>query len=143
MKKRTGDPWIQSEAYGRLLPAFTVNLLVRDIDVALRFYREVLDATVHYAHPDFAAVRIGNQEIMLHADHTYDTHPWQEALRRGERRGLGAELRLLGFDPDAVAERALAAAFKVVRPATTRGHGWREVSVEDADGYVWAVGRLA
>jgi uncharacterized glyoxalase superfamily protein PhnB len=27
-----------------------------------------------------------------------------------------------------------------VKPATTTGHGWREVMVGDPDGYVWAVG---
>ncbi len=29
---------------------------------------------------------------------------------------------------------------RIVQPATTKGHGWREVMVEDPDGYVWAVG---
>ena len=142
MKKRQGEPWIPAAAYGHLLPAFTVNLLVRDIDAALPFYRDVLEAAVHYADPDFAAVRVGGAEIMLHADHSYDAHPWYEALASGARRGLGAELRLLGFDPDDVARRAEAGGFRIVRPVTVRGHGWREVMVEDADGYVWAVGEL-
>jgi len=145
MRKRTDAQraaWMSSPAYSRLLPEFTVNLIVRDIDAALRFYREVLGATVHYADPDFAAIRVANLQLMLHADHTYDTHPWYDALQRGDRRGLGAELRLLGLDPDAVADRAAAAHAVIVRPPTTRGHGWRELSVEDPDGYVWAVGVL-
>ncbi len=143
MKKRQGEPWIPAAAYGHLLPAFTVNLLVRDIDAALPFYRDVLAATVHYADPDFAAVRVGGAEIMLHADHSYDAHPWYDALKSGTQRGLGAELRLLGLDPDHVARRAAAGRFRIVRPVTVRGHGWREVMVEDASGYVWAVGVLA
>ena len=143
MKKRQGEPWIPAAAYGHLLPAFTVNLLVRDIDAALPFYRDVLAATVHYADPDFAAVRVGGAEIMLHADHSYDAHPWYDALKSGTQRGLGAELRLLGLDPDHVARRAAAGGFRIVRPVTVRGHGWREVMVEDASGYVWAVGVLA
>jgi uncharacterized glyoxalase superfamily protein PhnB len=146
VKKRTDEQraaWIASDAYGHLLPGFTVNLLVRDIDTALAFYREVLGATVHYADPDFAAVRVANQEFMLHADHTYDAHPWYAALARGDRRGLGAELRLLGLDPDAVERRAPSAGAVVVRPTTVKGHGWREVMVEDPDGYVWAVGVLS
>ena len=92
--------------------------------------------------PDFAAVRVGNQEFMLHADHSYDQHPWSARLTAGERRGLGAELRLLGIDPDDVARRAAAAGASIVRPVTERGHGWREVMVADPDGYVWAVGVL-
>jgi uncharacterized glyoxalase superfamily protein PhnB len=116
---------------------------VRDIEAALRFYRDVLGATVRYADPDFAALRIANLELMLHADHTYDMHPWYGALQGGERRGLGAELRLLGLDPDVVEERAKTVDAVVVRAATTKGHGWREVMVEDPDGYVWAVGVLS
>ncbi len=142
VRKRTDEQratWIPSEVYGGLLPGFTVNLLVRDVDVAIGFYREVFGAIVHYSDPDFAAVRILNVELMLHADHAYDQHPWYGSLQMGERRGLGVELRLLGLDPDLVAMRAASA---VVRPTTTRGHGWREVSVQDPDGYVWAVGVL-
>ena len=69
MKKRTGDPWIPAPAYGALLPQFMVNLIVRDMDAALEFYRTVLLAQVHYADPDFAALRVLSTELMLHADH--------------------------------------------------------------------------
>lgn len=142
MKRRTGSPWIPAPAYGALLPQFTVNLIVRDIEAALDFYRRVLAAEVHYADPDFAAVRILGLELMLHADHTYEHNPWAVSLTAGERRGLGAELRLLGMDPDVVAERArpLNAVFADV---ASRGHGWREVMVRDPDGYVWAIGEAS
>ena len=140
MKKRTSDPWIPADRYGRLLPAFMANLLVRDVARALPFYRDVLGGEIHYSDPDFAAIKIGGVELMLHADHTYDKHPWHQHLVAGERRGLGAELRLFGMDPDAVEARAQRAGATVVQSAATRGHGWREVMVEDADGYLWAVG---
>ena len=146
MKKRTDaqrSAFIPGDVYGQLLPGFTVNLLVRDVDIAVPFYREVLSATVHYADPDFAAVRVANLELMLHADHTYEGHTWYGPLQKGDRRGLGAELRLLGLDPDAVEERAKAVGAVVLRPAATKRHGWREVMVEDPDGYVWAVGVLS
>jgi len=133
VKKRTRDPWMPADRYGRGLPAFTVNLVVRDIPRAV-------GANVHYADPDFAAIAIGGVELMLHADHTYDKHPWHAPLTRGERRGLGAELRLFGVDPDAVERHARTSGAPVVQPVTTKGHGWREVMVQDADGYVWAVG---
>jgi len=129
-----------ADQYGRRLPAFTVNLLVRDMPRALGFHTQVLAAQVHYADADFAAVSVNGVELMLHADHTYDKHPWHVPLVRGERRGLGAELRVLGIDPDAVERRARERGFTVVQPATTKGHGWREVMVEDPDGYLWAVG---
>ena len=142
MKKRTGEPWIPPPAYGRLLPPFSVSLTVREIATSVEFYRTVLAAFVHYFDADFAALKIGGAEMMLHADHTYDAHPWYPRLTAGEPRGLGAELRVLGLDPDAVETRAQRAGAKVVKPVTERGHGWREVMVEDQDGYVWAVGVL-
>jgi len=142
MKKRTGSPWIPAPAYGALMPQFTVNLIVRDIGAALGFYRQVLAAEVHYADPDFAAVRILGLELMLHADHTYERNPWSARLAAGEPRGLGAELRLLGLNPDEVAERARALN-AVFADVATKGHGWREVMVRDPDGYVWAVGDVS
>lgn len=140
MKKRTGDPWMPGDRYGRALPTFTVNLVVRDVARAVSFYQKVLAATAHYSDPDFAAVQVGGLEFMLHADHTYDKHPWAPRLARETARGLGAELRLFGVDPDLVATRARGAGAVIVQPATTKAHGWREVMIEDPDGYVWAVG---
>ncbi|HEU4760613.1 MAG TPA: VOC family protein, partial [Dehalococcoidia bacterium] len=78
--------------------------------------------------------------FMLHADHTYEAHPWHDALVAGKARGLGAEIRLFGVDPDALAERARRAGAPVLLPPTDKGHGWRETWVQDPDGYVWAVG---
>jgi uncharacterized glyoxalase superfamily protein PhnB len=140
MKKRTGDPWMPAAEYGHSLPAFMANLIVRDIPRSVDFYANVLEATVLYSDPDFAALQVGGVELMLHADHTYDGHPWYERLISSERRGLGAELRLFGLDPDAVECRARDAGATIVVPPTTKGHGWREVMVEDPDGYVWAAG---
>jgi catechol 2,3-dioxygenase-like lactoylglutathione lyase family enzyme len=141
VKKRTGDPWISASDYGALMPQFTVNLIVRSIDTALEFYRKVLWAQVHYSDPDFAALRVLGIEMMLHADHTYEQNPWSADLQGGQLRGLGAELRLLGMNPEGVAERAreMNALFKDI---SVRGHGWREVMVRDPDGYVWAVGEI-
>ncbi len=126
--------------YGRSLPGLTVNLLVRDMERSVAFCRDVLGAEVRYADPDFAAMRAAGVDFMLHADHTYESHPWQARLVGGEARGLGAEVRLFGMDPDAVEARARSAGAPVLREAHDRGHGWREVWVEDPDGYVWAVG---
>ena len=138
-KKRTGDPWLPSAEYGHRLPPLSVNLIVRDMERSLAFYREVLAVTVHYADPDFAALEALGVEFMLHADHAYDGMPWHPRLA-SEPRGLGVELRLFGLDPDEVQSRAEAAGAEVVIPTRDMGHGWREVLVADPDGYVWAVG---
>ena len=140
MKKRTGEPWMPAPEYGHSLPAFTVNLLVRNVTRSVEFYANVLQGEVLYSDADFAALRIAGVDLMLHADHTYDDHPWYGRLVADEARGLGAELRLFGPDPDGVLARAIEAGAPIVRPITVRGHGWREVMVQDPDGYVWAVG---
>lgn len=79
---------------------------------------------------------------MLHADHAYDHHPLHGFIAgvEAKRRGLGAELRVMGVDPDAAEARAKSAGATIVQPAADYPHGWRDVMLADPDGYVWAVG---
>ena len=137
---RTGMAWMPADDYGRSLPRFTVNLLVRDVTRSLGFYRDILQATVHYADADFAALELNGLAFMLHADHTYDHHPLHARLQGEGLRGTGAELRVLGIDPDALEARARAAGAKVLQPSQDFPHGWRDVMLEDPDGYLWAIG---
>lgn len=139
-KMRTGNAWMPAGEYGRALPKFTVNLLVRDVQKSILFYRDVLAATVRYADDDFAALNLQGLDFMLHADHAYDHHPSFERLKAVGPRGTGAELRVLGIDPDAAQRRAEAVGTKILQPAMDFPHGWRDVMLEDPDGYTWAVG---
>ncbi|MEE9199504.1 MAG: VOC family protein [Dehalococcoidia bacterium] len=140
MEKRTGQLWMPADKYGQSLPPLTVNLLVGEVAGAVEFYERVLGGKAHYHDEDFAALNVAGVEFMLHADHTYEEHPWVEPLKAGERRGLGAELRILGIDPDRVEASAREFGAPVIQPATTKDHGWREVMVQDPDGYIWVVG---
>jgi uncharacterized glyoxalase superfamily protein PhnB len=135
-------PWMPGFRYGALLPPLSLNLIVADTERSTAFYREVFEAEVHYRDIDFAAMRVGPAEVMLHADHTHDDHPWHDALAAPAPRGVGLQLRVLGIDPDALETRARAHGAEVVARATSKGHGWREVLVRDPDGYEWAVGVL-
>ena len=136
-------PWMPGFRYGALLPALSLNLLVRDTSASVAFYRNVLKAEAHYQDIDFAAVRVGNAEVMLHADHTHDSHPWHPQLVSGQTRGIGAQVRLLGvLDPDEVEQLARDHGAEVAVPTANKGHGWREVLVRDPDGYEWAIGVL-
>ncbi|MGA7919906.1 MAG: VOC family protein [Candidatus Acidiferrales bacterium] len=138
--KRTGDSWRAADDYGRTLPFFTVNLLVRNLSRSLAFYKDVLGADVIYSDEDFAALRLKGLEFMLHADHAYDHHAWFADLQRGERRGLGVELRLFQTDADSIEARARKFGAAILQPAQDMPHGWRDVIVADPDGYTWAVG---
>ncbi len=139
-KTRMGEAWIPADEYGRALPKFTVNLLVRDVAKALPFYRDVLQATVRYADGDFAALAIAGTDFMLHADLAYDQHPLHKRLQGVRMRGVGAEIRVMGIDPDAAEERAKKFGAEIVQEARDFPHGWRDVMLADPDGYVWAVG---
>ena len=123
--------------YGRSLKGLTINLLVRDVAAALAFHRAVLDVEVVYDDADFAVVRRGDAEWMLHADHTYRDHPLHGSLRPDIARGIGAEIRLHGRDPDAAEAVARDLGYTVLDGAADKPHGLREVYIVDADGYLW------
>jgi predicted enzyme related to lactoylglutathione lyase len=139
-KKRSGDAWMPADAYGREMPKFSLNLLVRDVERSIPFYRDVLGATVRYSDQDFAALNLQGVEFMLHADHSYDHHPLFERLKAGGLRGTGAEIRVMGIDPDTAEKSAKASGSKIIQAAMDFPHGWRDVMLEDPDGYIWAVG---
>jgi catechol 2,3-dioxygenase-like lactoylglutathione lyase family enzyme len=142
IKKRTGDPWMSAAEYGRTLTGLSVNLIVRDIARSKAFYEQVLTLRVLYSDADFAALelpRLGVR-LQLHADHAYAGMPWAERLRDGGRRGLGAEIRILGIDPDAAERRARDGGFTVLVATKDWPHGWRDCILEDPDGYTFAVG---
>jgi uncharacterized glyoxalase superfamily protein PhnB len=138
--KRTENAWMPADEYGRQLPRFTVNLLVRDIEKSLAFYRDVVGATVRYSDTDFAALGLIGVDFMLHSDHAYDHHPLFARLQGAGKRGTGAELRLMGIDPDGLEKRAVAGGATVLQPVADFPHGWRDVILEDPDGYIWAIG---
>jgi catechol 2,3-dioxygenase-like lactoylglutathione lyase family enzyme len=138
--KRAGTPWMTPADYGRTLTGLSMNLIVRDIAKSLPFYRDVLGFTVHYFDPDFAALQLASVNVQLHADHTYDHQPWAPRLAEDAKRGLGAEIRILGIDPDAAERRARERGATVLLSARDWPHGWRDVVLEDPDGYTFAVG---
>lgn len=137
MKLRTEEPWMPAPAYGRSLEGLTVNLLVQDIGVSLAFQKDVLGAEVVYGDPDIAVLRFRDAEWMLHADHTYEDHPLHGSLNSDIPRGIGAELRLHGRDPDAAEAAARELGYTVLDGASDKPHGLREAYLIDPDGYIW------
>ena len=144
-RKRTGTPWMPAPEYAKQLTGLTINLLVHDIAASLPFYTDVLGLVALYSDPDFAALEGGpGVRMMLHADHTLDHRPEEIArLSASVRRGAGAEIRILGLDPDQVEARARKRGYAVNVPAQDFPHGWRECRLEDSNGYMFAVGVLA
>ena len=140
MKKRKADPWMSAADYGRTLAGLSVNLIVRDVARSTPFYVDVLGMRLLYSDEDFAAFEREGVRLQLHADHTYARMPWASRLAEVTKRGLGAEIRILGIDPDAAEGRAREEGFTVLVPVRDWPHGWRDCVLEDPDGYTFAVG---
>lgn len=126
--------------YGRTLSGLSVNLIVRDVSRSIPFYTDVLQLRLLYSDEDFAAFERDGARLQLHADHTYARMPWASRLTEDSRRGLGAEIRILGIEPDSAEERARDGGFTVLVPVRDWPHGWRDCVLEDPDGYTFAVG---
>lgn len=134
---RRGEPWMQPADYAHGLRGLTLNLLVREIERARTFQLEVLGADEVYADEDIGVYRFREAEWMLHADHTYDGHPLHGTLAETPVRGIGAELRLHGRDPDDAEAAAHRLGFVVLQGTMDKPHGLRECYLVDADGYLW------
>jgi len=131
---------MSADAYGRTLTGLSVNLIVRDIARSLPFYATVLGLRLLFSDEDFAAFEGDGVRLQIHADHTYDGMPWAPRLAESGKRGLGAEIRILGIDPDAAERRARENGASVLVPTRDWPHGWRDCVLEDPDGYAFAVG---
>lgn len=142
MVKKRGEqeqPWMTAPDYGRSLRGLSINLLVKDVARAVAFAREVLGAELVYGDADFAVLRREGAEWMLHADHTYGSHPLLALTGDGVLRGAGVEIRLHDHDPDAAAARAASLGHTVLAGAADKPHGLREAYISDPDGYVWVI----
>jgi len=138
MMKRTKEPWMDADDFGRSLPqGIGLNLLVADIPRSVAFQTQVLGATVVYEDEDFAVLSGQGSIWMLHADHTYLDHPMTGVIGGVEARGAGAELRLHGRNPDDAEAAAREAGYTVLAGAMDKPHGLREAYIIDDDGYVW------
>jgi catechol 2,3-dioxygenase-like lactoylglutathione lyase family enzyme len=140
-KRTEAQKWSVSGAdYGRSLTGLTLNLLVRDVARSLPFYTEVLGFRDLHHDPDFAALERDGTKLTLHADHTYGAQPWAPRLAESGKRGLGAEIRILGVDPEEAERRARERGYTVLVGTKEWPHGWRDCVLEDPDGYTFAVG---
>jgi hypothetical protein len=136
-KKRSNEPWMPAAQYAATLRGLGINLMVRDVAHSLPFHQQVLGAQVLYEDIDFAALERDGSQWMLHAWHTYDGHPWHRVIASAAPRGIGAELRLYGRDPDQAEQAAIALGCAIVQSCSDKAHGLRECFIEDVDGYMW------
>jgi hypothetical protein len=136
--KRSKEPWMPADDFGRSLPrGIGVNLLVRDMAAELAFCRDCLGAMILDSDEDFAAIELCGSVFMLHADHSYSHHPMSGIVAGTDTRGAGIEIRVYGLDPDKVEARARERDDHVLAGSLDKPHGLRECFIVDPEGYVW------
>ena len=128
---------VEAEEFGQALSGITVNLLCRDVLREVGFLRQVMGLQVFRTSRDFAIVTPGGAVLQLHSDGSFARHPLHALLPEAGPRGAGAEIRLHGIDPDAVAARVGDGALLLAEPADKPGHGLRECVVLCPEGYAW------
>ncbi len=141
MMKRTGTPWMPAADYGRSLSGIGHNLLVSDVSAMTGFMQQVLQASVVYSDPDFAVVNVSGGSVILHADHTYNDHPFIASVADTEHRGAGLEIRLYQVDPDVAESAAREHDYAVLDGTADKPHGLREVYLLGPDGYCFVPSR--
>src|SRR5262245_60570740 len=136
--KRTREPWMPAEDFGRSLPrGVGLNLLVTEVAPAEVFLRLVLGANTIHADEDFAAIELLGSILMLHADHSYLDHEMTGVTQGLEVRGAGIEIRLYGADPDNAEALARDNGHVILSASIDKPHGLRECHIVGPDGYVF------
>lgn len=138
--KSTKTPWMPPDEFGRQLPnGLGINLLVRNVAASVGFATHVLGAESIYDDEDFAYLTLPaiGAAWMLHADHSYSDNRMSGLVRSVQGRGVGAEFRLHGLDPDGCEARAREWGYQLLDGCTDKPHGLRECYIFDPDWYLW------
>jgi lactoylglutathione lyase len=114
----------------------TPNLIVRNVEASLKFYREVLGLETAMTVPDqspyvFAGVTNGAVEIFFNDQKVVAAEYPKLAATIGASLTLYMEVDSL----QAVLERVQKAGAKIAMPVTEQFYGMKEFAFEDADGY--------
>ena len=118
------------------LTKLTPNLVVRNVEASLKFYREVLGLEKAISVPDqspyvFAAVSNGAIEIFFNDQKTVAAEYPKLAANIGASLTLYIETDNL----QDVLDRVQKAAAKISMPVTDQFYGMREFAFEDVDAY--------
>ena len=114
----------------------TPNLIVRNVEASMKFYREVLGLETAMTVPEqapyvFAGVGNGVVEVFFNDQKVVAAEYPQMAATIGASLTLYMEVDSL----EAVLERVNKAGAKISMPVTEQFYGMKEFAFEDADGY--------
>ena len=116
-------------------------LTVRNAAAALEFYQRAFGATetMRLVTPSggiVAEMAIGKARFLVvdEAPENFNVSP--ETLG-----GTSVRINLVVADPDAVAQRAVAAGARVIFPVADQSYGFRQGRIADPFGHHWLIGR--
>ena len=121
-------------------PTVIPRLCFKDSRRAIEFYHRIFGAkeTMRLVDPDqrigTAEIQIGNARIMLS-----DEYPQFGAVSPETLGGSTVRIKLMVPDVDAVAERALTAGARILRPVQDQFYGERVGQIADPFGYTWII----
>jgi uncharacterized glyoxalase superfamily protein PhnB len=130
-------PRMSGADYGRSLKGLGFNLIVNDLERAIHFTSQVIQAEVFFRTDAFAAMILSGQHFMLHIPSSYRGNELHPTLMSDAPRGVGIELRCYHVDPDAAEARARDLGYTVLAGSLDKPHGLRECMILDDDGFVW------
>lgn len=116
-------------------------LTVHDAAAAIDFYRRAFDAA------EISRVTTPTGQIVAElaiGDHRFfvvDENPAAFNVSPKALGGTSVRLNLVVDDPDAVAERAIAAGGTLIFPVSDQPYGMRQGRVGDPFGHHWLIGR--
>ena len=122
----------------------TPNLVVRNVEASLKFYREVLGLEKAITVPEqspyvFASVSNGTVEIFFNDQKTVAAEYPKLAAKIGASLTLYMEVDSL----QSVLDRVQKAGAKISMPVTDQFYGMKEFAFEDGDGYTITIAQKA
>jgi len=114
----------------------TPNLVVRNVEASLKFYREILGLEKAISVPDqspyvFASVSNGSVEVFFNDQKTVAA----EYPKLADAIGASMTLYMEVDDLQAVLDRVQKVGAKISMPVTEQFYGMKEFAFEDGDGY--------
>jgi len=114
----------------------TPNLIVRNVETSLKFYREVLGLQTGMTVPEqapfvFGSVTNGAVEVFFNDQKVVAA----EYPKLAETIGASMTLYIEVDSVEAVLERVKNAGAKISMPVTEQFYGMKEFAFEDSDGY--------
>jgi uncharacterized glyoxalase superfamily protein PhnB len=134
-------PRMSGADYGRSLKGVGFNLIVNDLERAIHFATQVIQAEVFFRTDVFAAMKLDGQDFMFHIPASYRGNELHATLMSDSPRGVGIELRCYHVDPDAAEARARELGYVILAGSLDKPHGLRECMIMDDDGFVWIPSR--